>query len=378
MLSFVCYLGSMFLIVLILLRSIRRHQPTSLPRFLVLSACGAIAAVLLGMRNFALVAHGLAWPGSLFLLGSAFLIGRQHTGWRRIVFGTALTLFGLIYLGFGIDGLLIEPTALTVKHYRVPTSKITKPIRIAFLSDIQTDRIGDYERRTLRLLKEQNADLIILGGDYLQVHSRKMEKRLAGEFNTLLKEIDLDAPLGVFAIMGNQENYNAEIPWEKYFEGTKIIPFDRTSHGRVGEIDLALLGMIDSFWKRKFRYGKAPKYRSGKKVSFLMNPLPLPEPERFRVMAGHAPIYALADQSADILLAGHTHGGQIWIPGFGPIITMSRGLPRKWASGATLLPNGAMLIISNGTGLERGRAPRVRLFCRPDFLVIDLVPVEQD
>ncbi len=95
--------------------------------------------------------------------------------------------------------------------------------------------------------------------------------------------------------------------------------------------------------------------------------------EQYHVVLGHAPAFADGCDNADLMLAGHTHGGQIYIPGFGAIMTMS-GIPRDWANGMTLMDDGRTLIVSRGVGCERGRAPRIRFCCRPELVVIDLVP----
>lgn len=81
---------------------------------------------------------------------------------------------------------------------------------------------------------------------------------------------------------------------------------------------------------------------------------------------------SFVDAPADALfVAGHTHGVQIQIPGFGPPVIFS-AVPR-WLGGGAVFANGkAWLCCSRGIGLECGDAPRVRLFCRPQLIVLTL------
>jgi len=87
---------------------------------------------------------------------------------------------------------------------------------------------------------------------------------------------------------------------------------------------------------------------------------------------GHVPNFALGGGGADLLIAGHTHGGQIRLPLLGPIIVNCQ-VPRRWACGLSELPGGAKLLVSRGIGMERGFAPRLRFLCHPELVVIDLV-----
>lgn len=344
----------MLLVVASLLWFLARQKSASVFLLFELAVAGFLSAVLFGLGNFNLTAHGLAWYGGFFLLASAWIVRRQKINEQhRNGLGVFLLLAGIVWLGFSIDGLLIEPYSITVKRHVIETPNVTEPIRIVFMADFQTDKIGKHERKTLELIKRQNADLILWGGDYLQTRSEEHEKPLQKQFNQLLRDVDLNAPFGIYAVKGNQE-FGTWFDWKNSLEGTHVKPMEKTQTINIGEISVTFLSVEASFSTRSLR-------RIG-------------NPERFRVMVGHAPRFALAKQDADVLLAGHTHGGQIWIPGFGPILTLTKGLPRKWASGMTRLENGSILIVSNGTGMERGRAPRVRLFCRPDIIVIDIKP----
>ena len=345
---------AMGLVDVILFRLLIVRPTTTLRRGTSLCLIGGLAAVLLAKLNLKYGAQGILFHGGAFLAVACFLISRQRIdGKRRLVLTTVLGLLSALTLFVGIKGLLIEPTALRVEYYTFTTPKITKPIRIAFLADFQTDEIGEYERRTLALLKKQNADLILFGGDYIQPRTKEHEEQLFAKFNALYRSLEISAPLGVYAVKGNLDN-GSWIGWEKLFENSDVFKAKRTISLDVDEVRLTLLDVSSSFRTR----------RRG-----TINPR-----EKYHIMVGHAPCFAVGTPKVDLLLAGHTHGGQVQIPGFGPILTLSPGLPRSWASGPTTLKNGATLIVANGTGMERGHAPRIRLFCPPNFIVVDLLP----
>ena len=70
------------------------------------------------------------------------------------------------------------------------------------------------------------------------------------------------------------------------------------------------------------------------------------------------------DSRVDLTVAGHTHGGQIVLPGFGPLVTLS-DVPRSVARGGLHTVDGNRIYVSPGVGLQRGQAPQVRLFSPP-------------
>jgi predicted MPP superfamily phosphohydrolase len=215
------------------------------------------------------------------------------------------------------------------------------------LSDLQTDVIGDYERSVFRRTMEERPDLILLPGDYLQERDGARRAGLRAELQSIFREVGLAAPLGIYAVKGNVDAGD----WPILFEGFPVTALAETR--TVMEKDLCLTGLSlrDSF---------DPS-------------LAIPRRERFHIAVGHAPDFALGDVQADLLVAGHTHGGQVRLPGIGPLVTLSR-VPRAWAAGVTRLDDRRTLVVSRGVGMERGDAPRLRFLCRPELVVIECFP----
>ena len=73
----------------------------------------------------------------------------------------------------------------------------------------------------------------------------------------------------------------------------------------------------------------------------------------------------------DLTLAGHTHGGQVQLPGVGPLMIASR-VPRSVGAGGLHSLAGRRIYVSRGVGVERGQAPRLRLGAVPEVSLITL------
>ncbi|MBI1729517.1 hypothetical protein HY229_02470 [Candidatus Acetothermia bacterium] len=281
----------------------------------------------------------------LYLLGIAFL--SRRTG--RVL--SLVSLFSAaIIMGIAADAFLIEPYNLEIRRYTLHSDKITKPMKIGILTDMQTDNPGPYEEGILRLLMQDAPDIILLPGDYVQhadpVEFQKLETRL----NAMLKEVGVSAPLGVYAVEGDQEIKHHDL-WTQSFAETKIKTFSDTISFDVGEITLTALSFDDS----------------SDIDSSIRSAL------KYHIVFGHRPDYSLGKVSADLLIAGHTHGGQVQLPWLGPLVTASN-VPRSWADGLTQLDPYRTLIVSRGTGMERDDAPRLRFLCRPELTLIELLP----
>ncbi len=297
-------------------------------------------------RIYHLAACGAFVHGPLVLIGSAFLLARA----RRFAAAVSMTA-GLMLAAVGIDAHFIEPTWLEVSYQEIVSEKISRRVRIVVLADLQTDEIGPYERKVLQETLRLEPDLILLAGDYLQTSWEDLPS-LQAELNQLLHEIDFGAKSHVFAVSGNIDSGS----WPRIFQGLDVTIARRTQSFDLGQLRLTCLRLYDS-------YNPSLTVRHE-------------DPDRFHIVLGHVPNFALGQVEADLLVAGHTHGGQVCLPLFGPVRTHSR-IPRTWAAGMTDLSGGRKLVVPRGIGMERTGAPQIRFLCRPELAVIDLLPKQE-
>ncbi|HJN75066.1 MAG TPA: hypothetical protein QGF58_14150 [Myxococcota bacterium] len=289
-------------------------------------------------------------------LSGASIFGLMRTAaWALFVFlplGLVVRgWFGPRWVGLGalplcavaIDAFFVEPTALEVSHVEIHTSKVSDPLRIALVADIQTDEVGPYEREVLEAVAAQEPDLVLYAGDYIQAPTEDTaEEHL--RLNNALRIGGLGDYPGV-AVEGDIDRSG----WESVFDGTSV----STSTGRH-----ELAGLVVTAWD-------SDDSRS--------DSLHHPKETAFHVALGHSPDFVLSKGlDADLVVAGHVHGGQVQLPLFGPLMTLSR-LPRDQTHGHTVLGD-THLVVSRGVGLERRDAPRLRFLCRPEVVIIHLVP----
>ena len=133
-------------------------------------------------RIFRLLSCAIFLHGPILLIGSAVILRKSKKTTAACVIAT------LLILAVGIDSFFIEPTWLEVTYVRLETPKLDRPVRIVLLADLQTDRLGAYEKRVLRRVMEEEPDLILLAGDYLQTKWQRRES-LRRQVNGFLKEI---------------------------------------------------------------------------------------------------------------------------------------------------------------------------------------------
>jgi uncharacterized protein len=290
-----------------------------------------------------LATHGIFFHEVVVLAVTAWLLRRAIP-----IAAWSAAALALVLVAVGIDAFVVEPHWLEVTHVELASAKLARPVRVVVVADLQCDTLGDYEKRALRTALDEKPDVILLAGDYTQVRQQAAAERLHEQISDYLREIGFSAPLGVFAVRGNVDSDL----WARSFAGLPVTTVDATRSFDLGPLVLTCLSLADS-----------------RRVDLE---LARPQAGKCHMVLGHVPDFALGRCDADLLVAGHTHGGQVRLPLVGAMMTGSR-VPRSWVAGMTQLPGGGHLLVSRGVGMERGHAPRLRFCCRPELVVVDLV-----
>lgn len=252
----------------------------------------------------------------------------------------------------------VEPFDLEVTSARIRSGRLaalSAPVRVACVADLQTDHIGAYEIGVFDRLVALQPDLVLFLGDYLQLPADEVGAELPRLHAQLRR---LSPPLGMYAVEGDVDGPAGGA--RGVFAGTAVRAIDDASVALDGApIDVVGLGRMRS---------RAPFADVG-----LVRRL---GGERFPIVVGHAPDFMLSvlqgglDVDA-LMVAGHTHGGQVQVPGLGPLLTLS-SVPRWLAGGGVFQRGRTWLCCSRGIGMERDAAPRIRFCCRPQLLVLEL------
>jgi uncharacterized protein len=241
-----------------------------------------------------------------------------------------------------------EAYNLKVRHYEIRSAKLSAPMRIAVAADIQTDRPKAYDAKAMARMMAEQPDFVVFAGDNIQTRNWTAYKEGTAALNAILRDANIATSLGAIAVRGNTDH---EPLWRVNFADLPVQIL-------VGErIELANGVVVD---------GLSMQQSFGRELE-------LPATDAFHIVVGHCPNFALSAIAPDLMIAGHSHGGQVAIPGLGPLIKGSSVL-RAWAAGHTEIAPGRHLVVSTGIGPERGNAPRLRFFCPPEIVIIDLLP----
>lgn len=252
-----------------------------------------------------------------------------------------LGLFLLFYTGY------IEPGWYQTVVYRLTLRDgLSTPLKIIFLSDFHTGHRKSKARytRLFQRVQKLQPDLVLLGGDFVES---------IGATAADLEGLQLlKPPLGMFFILGNHD----------YWDDPKRVAAILTAFGaqdltnreielRVGIERIRLIGADDA----SFGVPVLPNlWQSGLPTIFLTHEVDL--------------LSDIPEGACDLVLLGHTHGGQIRFPFKGSLAPLPQAAP-AWLDQGLKTWRGLRLIISRGIGESMAR---VRFWARPQIVVVEL------
>jgi predicted MPP superfamily phosphohydrolase len=259
-----------------------------------------------GVLTVALESLGLTWLAILFLTTVALLAVEVVTGFGYLLRSIVPTLRGLALVAGGllsVVALIQGLRAPVVENYDVYLAGLPAAIDgkvILALSDLHLGSLLDESWLASRIeqIQAERPDVVVLLGDVFEGHGAPKKELLAALRG-------LSAPQGVWAVLGNHESHgigndntalfkDAGIhllrnAWVELSPGLVLAGVDDISSGReAGQAGVSLAKALTG------------------------------RPHGATVLLSHAPMPAewVADMGVDLLLCGHTHGGQIWPFGY--------------------------------------------------------------
>ena len=262
-----------------------------------------------------------------------------------------LILIGIVTI---LYATFIEPDLLRVIHYDFPHTKIQgQPIKVVQFSDTH---IGDFFtieelQKVVDKINEQEADLVLFTGDLIDDAS--VYKGSVEEIGTVLSNIQ--SKFGNYAVFGNRDyGGGAERFYEELMESAGFhVLLNNHETITVDGTTLSLFGADDAL----IGYYDAKQTMQGI------------EEENFNLLLVHEPdlVDDFIDYPVDLVVAGHSHGGQVYIPFVGPLLTTT--LAEKYVRGLYEIHDDLSLYVN--TGIGNTRVP-FRLFNVPQITVFYL------
>lgn len=262
---------------------------------------------------------------------------------RRRVLRVAGAGAGLALLGPAAYGVVIEPFRLSVRRYRLALRDLPSALSGLRIVHITDTHYGPYVplvhiERAVTLSNALSPDLVLLTGDFVHQSPRAISAGV-GVF------AGLRAKIGCFAVLGNHDHWEGEGACRDWFSSISLpvlenqrvfISPDGVSRQERGD-NLCLAGVGD-LWDGEVNLDMA---------------LGRVRPGTPRLLLSHNPDLAERIPPAlrlDLILAGHTHGGQIYVPGLGTPISPSM-YGQKYVGGLCAGPR-CRVLVSRGVGMS--------------------------
>jgi len=280
------------------------------------------------------------------------------------IFCVAILILGILT---GLYSTLIEPFILRTTSVAIYSANIKSEIKIAFVSDIQ---VGQWKKtgwveKIVEHIENAEPDIIILGGDLIDNEGTFEDE---SKYLEPLKKLTDRYP--IYYVLGNHEygiGGTVRTKPEKYTGDRSQLVIDRMASLGIPLLrnnlicltiknqDICIFG-IDDIWKNNPDFTDLQNWDKKIPLIYVTH-----NPDGVLYYPTNLPLPSL-------VLAGHTHGGQIWLPLWGPLASAQTIMGKQYYRGLNFF-NKIPIYTSIGAG-ESG-AP-LRLFAWPEIVIINL------
>lgn len=271
----------------------------------------------------------------------------------------------LVVILAGLE-LYCSNECLTVSRYEVTDARIEGKVRMAVLADLHNHEFGKNNQRLIRRVKDENPDIILCVGDFVNCEEENTE--VAEHVVTELCKI---AP--VYVSLGNHEAGQEELfgtDLKHTFEhcGSKVLEYAYEDVDISGQ-KLRIGGLYGYCVPAKYLASQEADAQECAFLEEFMNT------ENYTVFLCHMPCMwtvgeALEEWKIDLVVSGHSHGGQIRIPFVGGVYAPDEG----WFPGRTCgvyqsEDEARTMVLTRGLG-STGKIPRINNI--PEITIVDL------
>lgn len=261
--------------------------------------------------------------------------------WRKKILVTGLILLVMV-VAVGYYATQIEPYRLVVHEETLQLPHWNKELngfKIVAVSDIHGDGGVTNEARLhqiVEVINSQNPDIIVLLGDYVSEVGEAHSQNLRMPIETVAENLKgLKARFGIYAAIGNHDWWYDEKKVRGAFEnvGFKVLDNELASF-QVRDKTVWIVG-IEDFWKRR-----------RVRIDDLLA-LKIDKPENILAITHNPDSFEFTSDKISLVMAGHTHGGQVRFPIIGPPLAVAK---RKYTLGH-VEENGRNLFVTTGVGV---------------------------
>lgn len=258
--------------------------------------------------------------------------------------------------------LIVENKNIELNNLEVSSRDLPKEFegfRVAHVSDLHNAEFGEDNSKLIKMLKDAKPDIIAITGDVID--SRRTNIDISLNF---IKEALKIAPC--YYVSGNHEARISEygILKDKMVKAGVTVLENQTSAITRSDSDIKIIGINDPSFNSDYLLGDE-KFIIESQLKKVAQ-----HKDDFTVLLSHRPEFfeLYTDYEIDLVLSGHTHGGQFVLPFLGGLVAPGQGFFPEYDSGLYLGENTKM-IISRGIG---NSIIPLRVNNRPEIILIEL------